>query len=93
MRLKPNQISKISELIIKDFKEKKIAIFIAKEDDIKKKIIDIFKENLDAEERLEEEVNKILDKFSDKFSSGEIDYKKMFDLTKKKVAVDKKFVL
>jgi hypothetical protein len=93
MKLKQNQIEKISNLIVKNLKEKKLANFIVKDSEIQKKICDIILKNVQTEEEIEKETELLLEKFSDQFSSGEIEYKKMFDLTKKKIAEKKGFVL
>lgn len=93
MKLTDKQISKISDLVIKNFKQKKLADFKTQEIKIKEAISNTILMNQKQELELDKEVEQFLDQFKEKFENGELEYRKMFSLTKKELAKKKGFVL
>jgi hypothetical protein len=53
----------------------------------------ILMEELTVEDRLNDEVRKILEKYEREFQAGRADYRKMFELTKKQLIKDKGVII
>lgn len=93
MRLSKDHIDKISSLILKNLKEKGLAIFKEAEENVLKKIREVITNNLREEDELDREVEKILEAHSREMKSQGVDYRKMFNMVKNKLARERKFVL
>lgn len=93
MRLKEEEITRIIANVLKNLKDKKLVTFKAPEDKVKNTMVDIFRNNLEQEDRLDEEVEEILKKFQDQIDSGQVDYRKMFYKVKKELARERNIVL
>lgn len=50
-------------------------------------------QELTLEDRVNEEVRQILEKYEREFASGRADYRKMFDLTKRQLIKDKGYII
>lgn len=93
MRLSKDHIDKITTLILKNLKEKELAVLKAAEGNILEKIIEVITNNLREEDELDREVEKILEAHSSEMKSQGVDYRKMFNMVKNKLARERKFVL
>ncbi len=93
MRLKKEQIQKIAELVLKGFKEKKLAAFKVPEEKILSRIQEIIIKDLRVESDLDEEVKTMMEKYKAQISSGQIDYQKMFQMIKKQLIKDRGLVI
>lgn len=93
MRLKKEQIQKIAELVLKGFKEKKLATFKVSEEKILNRIQEIILKDLRVESDLDEEVKTMMEKYKAQISSGQIDYQKMFQMIKKQLIKDRGLVV
>ena len=56
-------------------------------------MIDIFIADLQAEDKLDADVEEILQKFQKEIDSGKVDYRKMFLKVKKQLAKDRKIII
>ena len=92
MRLRKKQIESISENIVEE---------LLRENSLKCKDIGELKasirkqitEDLMVEDKLNDEVRKILDEHSSQIRQGSIEYHKMFRLVKEKLARERKIIL
>lgn len=93
MRLTKEQVDKISDLILKGLKEKDLIVFKTAEDKVLARIKDAILADLHAEESLDREVEELLKTHSGEISSGQVDYRKMFNMIKGKLARERGIVL
>jgi len=93
MRVPKSWIEPMAKRIINDLLQKKYIETKIKED----KLIEITKEilldELMVEDRLNEEVRKILKQYEKEIDSKRLDYKKLFYLTKQKLVKERNIVL
>ncbi len=93
MRLTKAQVEEVSSLILKNLKKKELIIFKTDEKVVLNRIIDIFLNNLRAEDELNREVEQILEAYSNKLESGEVNYRRLFQMVKTKLARERNFVI
>ncbi len=93
MRLKEEEISKIIDKVLENLKNKNLITIKASEDDVRRKMVGSFTQNLTQEDKLDEEVEEILKKFQRQIDSGQVDYRKMFMKVKNQLAKDRNFIL
>ncbi len=93
MRLSKEQIEKISRLILENLKKKELILFKASEDVVLERIIEIITADIKKEDELDREVEKILSQHTGEIESGRIDYRKMFNMIKHKLARERGIVL
>ena len=93
MRLSKEQIEKISRLILENLKKKGLVVFKAPEDVVLRRVIEIFTEDIRKEDELDREVERILSQHTGEIESGRIDYRKMFNMIKHRLARQRGIVL
>jgi len=93
MRLKPEEIQRIARRIVRNLKEKGVASFKTDESKILARIEAVFVKNLNEEGAIEEEVRRLMDQYRAQVASGAIDPQKAYQMIKKQVAKDRKFIL
>ena len=93
MKIKSEEIDRIVDLVLANLKNKKLVSFKAPEEKVRQRMIEIFMQNLEQEDRLDGEVEEILKKFEREISSGQIDYRKMFQKIKNQLAKERNFIL
>jgi hypothetical protein len=93
MKLRREDITKISRLIVSHLTAAKLWELKVGEDKVVAKIEGIIGKNIDEEAAIEEEVKKLMDQYRDPISSGAIDPQKAYMMIKKQVAKERKFVL
>ena len=93
MRLKPEEIDRISKKLLNNWKQKQLFVS-SKPDHL---ILDVVLKTITSELRLEEDLNQevenVLSQYEKKFESGELDRRKMFQMVKTQLAKEKKIVL
>lgn len=92
MKLKANQIKKISRLVFEKLTQKKMITILSSEKKIIDKIESIILTDAKREEEIETLAKKMMEKFEAQVQSGEIDYHKMYGMVKKQIMKEKKFV-
>ena len=92
MRLRKKQIESISENIVEDL-TRESSIKCQDIEELKASIRRQITEDLMVEDRLNDEVRKILDEHSSQIRQGSIEYHKMFRLVKEKLARERKIIL
>ncbi|HAG51666.1 MAG TPA: DUF507 domain-containing protein [Deltaproteobacteria bacterium] len=93
MRFTNEQVGKISKRILDNLKAKELIVFKTGEDAVLHRIVDIFIKDLKAEDDLDKEVEGILKGHEREIEAGRMDYRKMFNLTKTKLARERGIVL
>jgi hypothetical protein len=92
MRLKENHILLICQKIFFNLRSAQLIHMKKTEQEILKKMHDVFEEDLKVEDRINLEAEKILDSYVKKMGDN-IDRQKMFQLIKKQLIKDKNVVI
>lgn len=93
MRLTKEQVQVISSLIFENLKKKRLVVFKTKEDLVMKRILEIFLGNLKAEDEFDRDVEKLLKTHSRELEGGDVNYRKMFNMVKSKLAKERDIIL
>ena len=93
MRLSKEQIEKICRLILDNLKKKGLVSLKVSEQAVVERMIEIFTADIKKEDDLDREVERILSQHSGQIESGRIDYRKMFNMIKHKLAKERGIVL
>ncbi|MCK4738614.1 MAG: DUF507 family protein [Deltaproteobacteria bacterium] len=93
MRITLEQVEKISKRVLEDLSKKKLIIVKASEEDIVRKIQDVFLADLHAEEKLDKEVDEIINSHSSEIEEERIDYRKMFNMIKGKLVRERGLII
>ena len=86
MRLKKEFIEKISKKIIKSLLDKDLIIWESSHDKLESIISEMIVDDLMVEVHLNEEVKELLDSRTDEYERSMIDYGRVFQLVKSKLA-------
>jgi len=86
MRLKKEFIEKISKKIIKSLLSKNLIIWESSHDKLESIISEIIIDDLMVEDHLNEEVKELLDSRTDEYERSMMDYGRVFQLVKSKLA-------
>jgi uncharacterized protein len=86
MRLKKEFIEKLSKIIIKDLIDKNLIIWESETSKLENIINDIIVEDLMVEDHLNEEVKQLLDARTEEYERSMMDYGRVFQLVKSKLA-------
>ncbi|MCK4846771.1 MAG: DUF507 family protein [Deltaproteobacteria bacterium] len=93
MKLTIEQVEKITELILRDLVENKLITLKADEAVILKRMVEIVLKDLRAEDELDREVEGMINTHSDEIDSERIDYRRMFNMVKHKLARERGITL
>ena len=93
MRLKKEQIEKISHLLVKALPEKGNAKFKASEEKIYHKILETITKDLQAEDKLDADVRKMMDQYQAQIRAGQLDSQKVFQMIKKQLIKERNLVI
>ena len=91
MKIKPEQLDRLSVMLLAHYSSKELMTGKASEAEIKAKIIKIVSQNFAEEAAIEEEARKMLASYGG--ATKEMDPYKMFLLAKQKLAAKKGFIL
>jgi hypothetical protein len=86
MRLKKDFIEKISKKIIKSLVSKNLIVWESSHDKLESIINEIIIDDLMVEDHLNEEVKELLDARTDEYERSMMDYGRVFQLVKSKLA-------
>lgn len=92
MRLRPDIYKKIARLVLNDLRTNKLVVLRVPEKTVLTKIESVLLHDAKIEEDIDLEAKKTLEKFRAQVVSGEIEYHKMFQLVKKQLMKEKKFI-
>ncbi len=93
MRLTKEMIKEISEAVVHSIETKKMARLLRPFDTISVKIAEVIAADLAAEDRLDLEVEKLLSSYEAEIARGGMDYRKLFEMTKQRLARERGIVL
>ncbi len=93
MRLTKEQVQVISSLIFENLKKKQLVVFKIEEEVVMKRILEIFLSDLKAEDEFDREVEKLLETHSRELEGGDVNYRKMFNMVKTKLAKERDIIL
>lgn len=93
MRLSRELIKHIADAVAVNLESKGIARYDVPKSAIADKIAGIITANMAAEDKLNAEVEKILSAHEADIAKGQMDYRKVFELTKQKLAKERGMVL
>ena len=86
MRLKKEFIEKISKKIIKSLLSKNLIVWESSHDKLESVISEIIIDDLMVEDHLNEEVKELLDSRTDEYERSMMDYGRVFQIVKSKLA-------
>jgi hypothetical protein len=93
MRLKKEMIQHIAQVMAKRLTERGFITFDGQLRDLEVLFASVITEDLMVEDRLNEEVREILARHQEEIDRGNIDYHKMFQMIKRKLAQERGLVL
>jgi len=93
MRLKKDQIQKVSEKILKDLQAKNIVVLKADAHKIIERIQKAIVDDLVAEDKLDEDVKKLMDQYRPMIASGQMNEHDVFQKIKKQLVKERKMVI
>ncbi len=93
MRLRKDQIQKISEKVFKELQVKNLVTLKAQAHVILERIQKAITDDLAAEDRLDEEVKNIMDKYRAQIDSGQMNEQQVFQMIKKQLVKERKLVI
>jgi len=93
VRLPKEMIKHIADAITTNLKSKGLADYDVSNDAVSAKIAETITADMVAEDKLNEEVKKLLAAHEAEISKGQMDYRKVFELTKQKLAKERGIVL
>ena len=93
MRLSKDLINHIADAMALSLENKGLVRLKKPRKDLAAKIAETITADLAAEDRLNREVEKILAAYESEISKGQMDYRKVFELTKQKLAKERGMVL
>lgn len=93
MKLTKEEVEKIAKLIVERLKEKGLIAFKESEQKVLDRAIEAISSDLKAEENLDREVEAMLKSRSAEIDSGRLDYRKMFNMVKMKLARERGIVI
>jgi hypothetical protein len=93
MRLSKELIKHISDAIAVNLESKELVEYEVPRDQITAKISDIITANMQEEDKLNKDVEKLLSAHEAEIAKGNMDYRKVFELTKQKLAKERGIVL
>jgi len=93
MRLSRDMIKHLSDAIAASLETKGLVEYDVPRAAISDKISAVITADMEAEEKLNKDVEKLLSAHEAEIASESMDYRKVFDLTKKKLAKDRGIVL
>lgn len=93
MTLKKPDITSISKIIYEKLTRENLITVKTSESSILETIQQVLLEDVQQEEAILKEAEKMMEKFKSQVQSGEIDYEKMFGMIKKQLIKEKNFIV
>jgi hypothetical protein len=93
MRLPKEMIKHIADAIAANLEGKGLVEYEQPKDAIAAKIAEVITADMVAEDKLNEDVKKLLSAHEAEIARGQMDYRKVFELTKQKLAKERGIVL
>ena len=93
MRIPKTWVPLIAKKIMDDLLAKEIIVSRAPVEELVAEAEKLIMEELMVEDRVNDEVREILKKFTGEIEKGRLDYRKVFDLTKRKIIEERGLVI
>lgn len=93
MRLKKEQVEKLSQALLRELSDKGLAVLKADEGKVLARIQEAITADLEAEDKLDREVHELMDQFRRQIETGHLNERDLFMKIKKELAKKKKMVL
>ncbi|MGB9734822.1 MAG: DUF507 family protein [bacterium] len=93
MRLSSKEIKDLSEFLVKILTDKNLFLKQVKLDDVRADIYNIILEDMEMEDRLNEEVKDIMERYEAELRSGKLDYNKLFNMIKQQLIKERKLII
>ena len=93
MRLPKEMIKHMADAIAANLESKGLVEYEVPKTTISEKIVDVITADMLAEDKLNKEVEKLLSAHEEEIARGQMDYRKVFEMTKQKLAKEKGIVL
>lgn len=93
MRLTPEEVTRIVNRIISEWRNSKLAAVHGTDEAIRVELTETFLKELRVEDDLNKEVEQMLSKYDKEFQSGKLDRRKMFTMFKNQLAKERKVIL
>lgn len=93
MKLSNDEIKSLSEFLVRLLIDKNQIVKNTKADDIRSNIYNIIYDDISREDRLNEEVKDIMERYDAELKSGKLDYNKLFNMIKQQLIKERKLVI
>ena len=93
MRLRKDQIPKLSQFLLKSLKEEKLVHVKVDDAKLLSKVEQVILDNLLDEEKIDAEAKGLIDQYRSQISQGSLNEQELFQKIKRELAKKKKFVL
>ncbi len=93
MKLTKQEVVDISQRILNRLISENVIEIKGKSEDVLKKIIELFTDELMVEDRLNEEVRRIMEKHRREIESGKVDGQKLFEMIKRQLVRERGLIL
>ncbi|MCL4468345.1 MAG: DUF507 family protein [Deltaproteobacteria bacterium] len=93
MKLNSEEMRGLSDFLSKMIVDKNLLLKQAKREDISLAIYAIIAEDMKLEERLNEEVKDIMERYDSELKSGKLDYNKLFNMIKQQLIKERKLII
>ncbi|MBF0493209.1 MAG: DUF507 family protein [Deltaproteobacteria bacterium] len=93
MRLKKEQIQTLADRVLAEIRKEPSIRLKAAEDKIKHKIIELISNDFLKEDKLDEEVKKMMEQYKAQIAAGNMDAQKVFQMIKKQLVKERNLVL
>jgi hypothetical protein len=93
MRIPKSWVTLMSKRIVDTLMAEKLIITELDNDQLAQAIENLITEELSVEDRVNEEVREVLKQYELEIDKGRLDYRKLFDLTKKKIVRERNIIL
>jgi hypothetical protein len=93
MRLSKEMIKHLADAVAENLESKGMVEYEVPKDAISAKIVDVITADMLAEDKLNKDVEKLLASHEAEIARENMDYRKMFELTKQKLAKERGIVL
>ena len=93
MRLSKEMIKLIADEVVINLETKEMVKAPGSRGNVSARIAGVITEDMQAEDKLNKDVEKLLAAHEDEIARGQMDYRKVFELTKQKLAKERGLVL
>jgi len=93
MRIPKNQVSLLSKKILEELLKKGLVELKEPKEKVTESLGELMLDELMVEERLNAEVREILKQHDSEIEKGRLDYRRLFEMTKKRLVMERNIVL